>query len=101
VKKERAVGEPEGFLEVIAAAPERVAVSHHLTAHEVSCLLEDSQAKVVLADAEQMPAGEAGQIRVTPRTLFDYLKVPEKTAHAMRGWLFTSDRRTDMSLAAG
>jgi hypothetical protein len=159
------VGEPEGFLEGVAAAPERVAISHHLAAHEVSFLLEDSQAKVVLADADLLAAvglaveasaipseariitgGEGGvgaasttgwaprvsgssssammpnrclQARLArstaPPTSFDYLNAPEKTAHAMRGdlfsagdlgyadedgWLFTSDRRNDMILAA-
>jgi len=71
---------------------------------------------VLEEDGNPLPPGGIGEIYFTPPVPFVYLNDPEKTASAMRGalfsagdlgyldddgWLFTTDRRTDMILSGG
>lgn len=74
------------------------------------------QIKILDADGAELPPGETGLIYASGQPGFEYHGDPEKTASAMRGdfytpgdlghldedgWLYMSDRRTDLIISGG
>ncbi|TDC94944.1 AMP-binding protein [Actinomadura sp. 7K507] len=82
----------------------------------VGCAVDGVQIKILDPDGAELPPGETGLIYASGQPGFEYHDDPEKTASAMRGdfytpgdlghldedgWLYMSDRRTDLIISGG